>query len=282
MNIHPVADLFPMLTEDELNTLAEDIKENGLRNPIVTYEGQVLDGRNRLKACELAGVEPLFVEYQGDDPIAFIVSLNLNRRHLEAGQRAAIGVQLLPPLEEESARRRAEGLAYGNTVRWGHAEAPGRLNGVAPDPANWSAARAGAMVGVSRKSINDAKRLHEQAPELFAEVKSGGISLNRGVMILQQRQLGLLGRNIGPRRTYTPLEEQERPAPQGEDVATIPAYQVADAVGTLNRYARRAREGVVWIMPETVEGRDGLKAMLDEFFERTVPQVQKYADSINQ
>ena len=60
--VHPVAALFPMLADDEIEELAADIKARGLLQPIVLdAEGRVLDGRNRLAACEIAGVEPTFV-----------------------------------------------------------------------------------------------------------------------------------------------------------------------------------------------------------------------------
>ena len=67
MKNHPYADLFPMMTTVELEALAADIAENGLRHPIVRYQGVVLDGRNRLVACEKADVKPTFEDYEGDD-----------------------------------------------------------------------------------------------------------------------------------------------------------------------------------------------------------------------
>jgi ParB-like chromosome segregation protein Spo0J len=87
---HPYADLFPMMTDEELEALAEDIKENGLCYPVVRYQGMVLDGRNRLLACEKAGVEPTFAEHEGDDAsaLALVISLNVQRRDMTAGQRA--------------------------------------------------------------------------------------------------------------------------------------------------------------------------------------------------
>jgi hypothetical protein len=92
--VHPVADLFPMLADDELAELAEDIKQRGLLQPIVLdAEGRVLDGRNRLAACELAGVEPRFVAYDGDDPDGYAAAVNLTRRHLNKGQRAMLAVR---------------------------------------------------------------------------------------------------------------------------------------------------------------------------------------------
>src|SRR5580765_7417191 len=90
MRVHPAAAVFPMLSDDELQDLAEDIKVNGLLHPItLDAEGMLIDGRNRLAACKLAGVEPTFTTLNGHDPVAFILSANIQRRHLSKGQQAA-------------------------------------------------------------------------------------------------------------------------------------------------------------------------------------------------
>ena len=94
LEVHPVADLFPMLADDELKELAEDIKARGLLQPIVLdAEGRVLDGRNRLAACELVGIEPSFVSYEGDDPDGYALSVNIARRHLTKGQQAMVAAR---------------------------------------------------------------------------------------------------------------------------------------------------------------------------------------------
>lgn len=91
MRAHKYADAWPMLSEDELADLAEDIKANGLRNAVVLYDGQILDGRNRHAACALADVEPTFVQFDGDDDeaLAFVQSVNGARRHQSKGSLAA-------------------------------------------------------------------------------------------------------------------------------------------------------------------------------------------------
>ena len=97
--VHPVAALFPMLGEDQLTALAEDIKKHGQIYPIVLdAEGQVLDGRNRLKACERAGVTPETKTYTGDDPEGYALAVNGQRRDLTRGQRAQVAARakLLP------------------------------------------------------------------------------------------------------------------------------------------------------------------------------------------
>src|SRR5687767_89338 len=94
LGVHPVADLFPMLADDELRDLADDIKQRGLLQPIVLDgEGRVLDGRNRLAACRLAGVEPTFETYGGDDPDGYALSTNINRRHMTKGQQAMVAAR---------------------------------------------------------------------------------------------------------------------------------------------------------------------------------------------
>ena len=78
--VHPAAAIWPMLTDDELDSMAADIKANGLQTAIVLdAEGRVLDGRNRLEACRRAGVEPRFETFKGD-AVPFILSANLERR----------------------------------------------------------------------------------------------------------------------------------------------------------------------------------------------------------
>lgn len=88
--VHPAAEAWPMFDETDLRRLADDIKANGQRHPIiVTSSGLILDGRNRYAACQIAGVEPWIEVLDPDDPVAFVLSENAHRRHLPATQLAA-------------------------------------------------------------------------------------------------------------------------------------------------------------------------------------------------
>ena len=92
------------MSDSELRELADDIKTNGLAHAIVRDVGMILDGRNRLAACEIAGVEPRFEEYTGDDPVAYVISANIHRRHLTTDQKREVIAKLLAANPEKSNR----------------------------------------------------------------------------------------------------------------------------------------------------------------------------------
>lgn len=91
---HPLADLFPMMSADEMAALVEDVRERGVQRPIVMLDGMVLDGRNRYMAAREAEVGYRVVEFTGDDPVAFVISENMRRRHLSESQRAMVAAKL--------------------------------------------------------------------------------------------------------------------------------------------------------------------------------------------
>lgn len=94
---HPLADIFPLLDEngEEFGALVDDIKDNGLRHPIIIYNNKILDGRNRYRACKAAFLKPDYQELSASkDPLDFVISANLHRRHLTETQRAAAAAQV--------------------------------------------------------------------------------------------------------------------------------------------------------------------------------------------
>ena len=88
--LHPLCTLFPRIEGAEFKALCADIRANGLRESIVLHDGMILDGGNRYRACIDSGTAPQFVQFDGADIVAFVLSANLHRRHLSAGQHAAI------------------------------------------------------------------------------------------------------------------------------------------------------------------------------------------------
>jgi ParB-like chromosome segregation protein Spo0J len=114
--VHQIADLFPMMTDEELVDLAADIKANGLIHPIVVdKDGFLIDGRNRARACEIAGIEPTTVLFEGDDPRAYIIASNISRRHLTKGQQA-MALAMIYPMPEKGGRGKKKTMDETSTL----------------------------------------------------------------------------------------------------------------------------------------------------------------------
>ena len=167
---HPVCLLFPQLGKQELEELADDIRENGLLNEIVTLDGKILDGRNRLAACRIAKVKPRFKEFDGDDAIAWMISQNLVRRHLTASQRAVVAFGLLPILEADAKRRQRQSNSYRGNGRLAKELANRAVGG----KASQIAAR---LAKTNSAYVESVKAISKQAPELIDEIKAGTITV---------------------------------------------------------------------------------------------------------
>lgn len=119
---HPLAALFPLMDAAGIAELAQDIKTNGLHDPILLHEGKILDGRNRFAACQQAKVKPSWEFFDarrhGQSPLAYVVSTNLKRRHLTASQKAMIAAEALPLFEAEAkGRQKAAGKAAAGNLK---------------------------------------------------------------------------------------------------------------------------------------------------------------------
>lgn len=154
--IHPYADKFPMLPESELAELAESIKSNGQRNPIVlTTDGLILDGRNRAKACEMANMMPEIIVYDGDDLAEYVLDCNVTRRNMSTGARAMSTALVL-----EADNRRENGRWRRGTV------------GDIPDFGNSGEAK------TMRNLLNQSGIVLDFKPDLAWQVVAGSLTLN--------------------------------------------------------------------------------------------------------
>ncbi|MCK1819267.1 plasmid replication/partition related protein [Streptomyces sp. XM83C] len=194
LKIHPAADIFPMLSEDELLDLAESIKNEGLRKAIVVdSDGVLLDGRNRLAACEIASVEPRFTTYTGDNPRAFILSSNVYRRHLSKGQQAMITAMAcsvsghsLRDLAKTHSLSRTR-LSAANIVLTYSPELAEQVRvGAYPLDAAYDIARENKAKAAAFQEKRD--RLSERAPDLAQLVTEGHLTLDEAIATLEERQ----------------------------------------------------------------------------------------------
>ena len=161
LEFHPLANIFPLIEGEEFRRLVDDISKNGLKQRIVLFEGKILDGRNRYLASREAGyTDPSFFqpggslveEYNGDNALQYVVSLNLHRRHLTDQQRAAIAAEV------------ANIGHGGNRIK----SPSGDLICTAV-----SQAEAAKLMNVSKRSVERAVQRKKVTPEAHEDVRAG-------------------------------------------------------------------------------------------------------------
>jgi N6-adenosine-specific RNA methylase IME4 len=151
LKFHPLADIFPLIEGEEFDSLVADIRMHGIREPIWIYGGQIIDGRNRYRAACIASVECPMREYTGADPVSFVISLNLKRRHLNESQRAMVAAKLAT-LRDGQRADLVGGLPIG---------------------------RASELLNVGERSVARAREvLDEGAAELVTAVERGQVSVS--------------------------------------------------------------------------------------------------------
>jgi hypothetical protein len=184
---HPLAQMFPAIPPDEMAQVVADIKKHGVIEPIWMYEGKVLDGWHRYQAAIKAGKEPKVREWKGDDPMAFIVSMNIMRRHLIGEQRAATMAL---------AAKKLGVLKRGPQIGQGHSDVGVRTDDVA-NAAN-----------VHPRVASRAIRVADADPNLAGKVAGGQIGLTEADQIIARKERKAAGKPpIEEPRTYKPKPE---------------------------------------------------------------------------
>lgn len=184
---HPIAALFPLMTEPELKELAKDIGERGQREPIILHQTKILDGRNRYRACLMAGREPVLTTYHGTDPIRDVLSWNLHRRHLTTSQRGMVAQAALPMLEAQAKERQRDAGIHGAEGGRGNKKTL-TVNSPEGYMSAESTTQAGELLGVSGDTVKKAKRIAQADPELAAKVRDGEMSLHAADQVVKQRK----------------------------------------------------------------------------------------------
>lgn len=173
MKFHPACKIFPELEGAEFEALVEDIRMHGLREKILIDEnGQILDGRNRYRACQKLGIEPasqIWRPRKDDSVIALVVSLNIARRHLTPSDRAILADKLTPMFVAEANARMLAQAERGKEGGRGHKkETPTQK--VEEGFMGEAAEQAAQITGANRQYVYDVSTLREEAPELYDDV----------------------------------------------------------------------------------------------------------------
>ncbi len=183
MKLHKLATEFPTMSKEDFNILKTDIKSNGLSEPILLWDGQVVDGKHRLRACKELGIKPAFTNWTvAESPAAYVYRTNLCRRNLTASQRALLAAK------------------YATLQRGTNQHASG-------DASTLSQKEAALVFGCSRASVQRGKKVHDSRNSvLIAAVNRGLFSLAEGAEVAalpraQQNQILKSGTNIRDHRS---------------------------------------------------------------------------------
>lgn len=197
--IHPAAKMFPLLEGKAFEEFCDDIEKHGLSEPIrILPDGSLIDGRNRLRACQELRIEPQFVTVNPESPVAYAISANKHRRHLTSSQLAALAVEDLPKLRQ-AARERLRTK--------GRERIPEADKGKARD-------HAARLFGTNAKYVESAERVKRDAPDVFERVKAGDLSVQQAV-----------------------VEVGKRTGKRAEIVANAARHRAADFVGRIDGIA---------------------------------------------
>jgi len=169
----------PSLTPKEYNALKASISKNGVLVPIELDDNDtVLDGHHRLKACQDLGIAdyPKRTRHfeSESDKIRHIITLNKDRRHLTPSQLATLAIDILPALEDDAKKRQ---VAQGERGKEGGRGKTKTLRDLVPEGFSDDHARsdeqAAKILGTNQKYVQYAKKLKEEAPDLFKDVSTG-------------------------------------------------------------------------------------------------------------
>lgn len=169
MKLHPLAKLFPPMTDSEFSELVAHMKVSGQQSPIVTLDGMILDGHHRFKACQKLNLKPIFRELDFlEDPLLFVIGANMRRRHLTESQKAMVAAEI-------------EGMKHGGDRTSDRQVVPGPL-----DRKPVTRQQAADSVGVSFSSVTRAARIKREAPEKVEAIKRGETTVKAEVAALKK------------------------------------------------------------------------------------------------
>lgn len=235
---HPTAKIIPPMSKGEFQELKEDIKLQGLLNPIVLYEGMILDGNHRYQACTELNIEPKFVDFTNTviSDLEFVISQNLKRRHLNTGQRADLAIAV-----EKLLIKQRRNFAHG---RNGHTPKH-LLTGIQKD--KWSSQVAGKLLSVSHGSISYAKLVEKRRPDLMEKVRSGEMKLGKAYSIVKDppRPRGEQIDKIA-RKVLNELDFQDYEKPKSIHVTDFEMWQFERYISSKGYDLSLSRTGNTW------------------------------------
>lgn len=197
---HPLSKLWPDMPEAQFNELRDDISKHGQRYPLTVYDGKIIDGWHRYRACIALRIKPAVSKFKGtpDEAADLVNSLNAHRRNVSASERA---------------------FAVTGAYTWAQGCEKGG-GGTQVPPSSKTNREMAELAGTSEKTVKRAKRVHEAGSAALKEaVRKGEVPLNKAAEVVDLPKSEQLAAAKAP----APKEPDEPEAPTAEELADIDA-----------------------------------------------------------
>ena len=255
---HWVADIFP-LNDNDIERLAEDIKSNGQRQPIITWQGQIIDGRTRYAACKKAGVDPIIEEYKQvngevteDELLALSWSLNEARRHLTTSQRACAAAEVVERMPETRGRKAKGNNTKTRTISEQHE-----------------------AFKVSRDTVRMAGELLRESPTLFQQVKKGELTVGAAHEAFHKTKA--LERDELRRNSLAEIREQNPDLAEQVENAQITVDEARQKLDAASLAKRERTDALGKVMTGIFVGLSGLQMAQESLAEIKATIVEAVA-----
>jgi len=180
LEAHPLADLLPYMSASESADHRKSVELDGLQNPVILFQGKILDGRNRYRACKELGRPIAVFEFVGTEQqaLTYVLSSNQHRRNLTLSQRGVVAFDIMPKIAQDVNQKRIEKLRE-TLARKAGGECSVILTNTQGEAGSLVDSRvlAGDIMGVSASYVGHAKRIKEADPELYEEVRAGRVTI---------------------------------------------------------------------------------------------------------
>lgn len=234
---HPIANAFPLMDERELDDLVEKIKEaNGVYVPIILYEGKILDGRNRYRACKLARIAPRYEFFTGttEEAIQRAAAANLGRKHYTDDQLAASAAELANMKEGATPgnKRAAKTTSPNGPVVSSEETAPTLI----------SQKKAADMLKVSHKKVKRVAAIKKtpDGEKLVKDIKEGKIKISQA-----EKQIKGKIKDTG-RKAHENTGATQKITELFSDAKWRTVEEIADGIGATPEMTQAALDVMIW------------------------------------
>jgi len=229
LKLHPHQYLIPPMSEEDYHNLLEDIRQNGILQPIdITYNNVILDGHHRVKAAKELGIKEIEVripELLYVDEDEFLISVAMNRRHLTEGQKAGLANEYRKILSEKAKTQRAEIAVIQREINRGNISSDTVADKMNERHEVDTRKEASDKFKVSERKVRTVQEIEKTAPEVYEKLGSGDLQIHEAKIIAQlpeDKRETVLEKKLETKKDIRAIVREINNAEKNQNVKPIP------------------------------------------------------------